>query len=148
MVATTIQEWREKNQPQEVELPSGNTALLRKVNLLELAIAGSIPTTLIVRAQDIKAGKEDWGNVMSDPDRLAEISSLIAPVVLAAFVEPAVAKEPDAEHLGIEEISMQDRMAVFQWCNADAEAVQPFRGDAEDGVEPVQDRGGDGDEAE
>lgn len=127
MPATTVQEWRAKNQPVEVELPSGNVALLRKVNVLDLAVTGDIPSTLVVDAARYKDGGVDMSRLSGDPQLFQQFLGLIDPVVIAAFVQPKVAKEATEDALGISEIDAQDKLAVFAWCNEGAEALRPFR---------------------
>jgi hypothetical protein len=118
------------------------------VSVLELALSGNIPATLIVKSAELKSGERQWTDVMSDPVQFREVLRLIEPVVIAAFVEPLVSKEGDETHLALDEVDAQDRMAVFQWCNEGAAALQSFRGESEDGVEPVSNGKIIGDEAE
>ena len=137
-IPTTIAAWRQQAAPTPVELPSGNTALLRRVSILELATSGAIPSTLIVKASEIKKGGKDWSSVLSDPEELGELMGMIKPVVIAAFVEPKVALVADDKHLGVDEIDPADQLAVFQYCNRGAVALRPFRRESQEGVEPAQ----------
>lgn len=140
---TSIAEWRARNQPQEIELPSGCRALLRKVNLLDLVVQGSIPSTLMVEAAEMSRGAQaaqDGGlALLQDPKRVKELSELLNPLVKAAFVEPRVGDEATDEQLAVDEISTTDKLAILKWCNADAEVLLPFRAEQAGDVEPARD---------
>lgn len=129
-MVTTVREWREQNAPEEVELPSGNLAMLRKVHITDLALSGAIPATLLAEAAKFSQGKDEPLAIMvQDSGDFQRWLGLINPVVIAAFVEPKVAKEPSEDALGVNEISGSDRLAVFRWCNEGASALEPFRED-------------------
>ena len=137
-MVTTVEQWRARNTPQEVELPSGAVALLRKVDILDLCFSGQIPTALVVEARQFAdRGGVDVEALQNDPEALARWMRVIEPVVIAAFVEPKVGKEPGPEQLGIGEISAQDKLAIFQWCNEAAERLRPFRPGSDASMEPV-----------
>jgi hypothetical protein len=145
----SVQEWRQRNAPVEVELPSGPVVLLRKVHIVDLVLNGTVPATLVTEAQQYsREGKLDAARLMSDPKEMEKWLGLINPVVMAAFVEPKVGRESSADQLGIEEISGGDKLAVFQWCNEGAAALEPFRAQPDKRVEPVPDGAGVRAEAE
>ncbi len=136
-MVTTVREWREQNTPEEVELPSGNKAMLRKVHITDLALSGAIPTTLLAEAAKFSKGKgEPLAIMVQNEGDFARWLGLINPVVIAAFVEPKVAKEPTDDALGVNEISGADRLAVFRWCNEGASNLESFRKGSQASVEP------------
>lgn len=142
MTVTSVQAWRAQNTPVEVRLPSGNVALLRKVHLLDLAMGGSIPSTIMTRAMDEKkAGTLSVEGMLRDPEELQRWMGAINPVVIAAFVEPRVGETRTDDTLGIDEISAEDKLAVFAWANAGAERLAEFRRSAGRDVGAAQ--GGD-----
>jgi len=139
MAAMTVREWREANAPEEVTLPSGKKALLRRVHILDVALTGEIPGTLVVKAEQFKS-RANVLDMLSQPGELAEWMGAIDAVCIAAFVAPKVGREPTEEQLGIEEVSHEDRLAIFAWVNGGAAKLEPFRPRPDAGVEPAPDR--------
>jgi len=125
-----LEEWRAKSRHQE-ELPGGLTVVIRRVDILSLAAAGKIPTTLsalVEKARSgINVGLEDFN----------EFAALVNLVVRNAIVYPPLARDgetPDAEHLSLDELDWQDRFYVYNACNAGAINLQPFRSEPETAV--------------
>jgi hypothetical protein len=48
-------------------------------------------------------------------------------VALATIVEPPVSENGDDDHLGLDEINGDDKMAIFNWVNREVEQLRPFR---------------------
>jgi hypothetical protein len=136
---TSVDEWRARNRPQEVELPSGCVALLQKVNLLDLVVQGSIPTTLLVEAAEIAQDRNGSLSMLQSPERVKELSGLLNPLVKAAFVEPKVGDESTTDQLSVDEIDTADKLAILKWCNEGVDALLPFRGEQAGDVEPAHD---------
>ncbi|MBN1814712.1 MAG: hypothetical protein JXA14_22925 [Anaerolineae bacterium] len=135
MPATSITKWRSKNKPEEVTLPSGNVALLRRVHILELARGGAIPTVLATMMSGDGKVSTNPADMLKNADDLTEMLDMIDAVVMRAFVQPKLGKEATDEQLAIGEVNVTDRMFVFRWCNGEAEQLGPFRPKPEAGVE-------------
>ena len=133
-MATTVQAWREASKPDEVTLPSGNVALLKPVSLLELVMIGLVPQTLVVGMRDINEK-----TLLDNPGKLAELQPVLNGLAQLAFVEPKVGKTATETQLGIDEVSMADKLFVFSWCNRRAQPLRPFRSKQDGDVEPVPD---------
>lgn len=134
-MVTTVREWRESNKPEEVELPSGKVALLRRVHIMDLALNGAIPSTLLAEAAQYSQKGEPLAITVRDDKDFQRWLGLINPVVIAAFVEPKVTLKPSEDTLGVEEISGSDRLTVFRWANEGASTLEPFRPTTDPGLE-------------
>ena len=121
---TDVGAWRaQREEGETVVLPSGNVARLRRVHILDLAERGEIPTPLVGIVVEM-IGK---GEIEITPENLSEYVEVINLVVQASFAEPEVGKERGPDRLGIEEIEMPDRLAVFQWCHPVRVRLRKFR---------------------
>ena len=139
-MAFSVAEWREKNRPQDVELPSGNVAKLRKVHLVDLVIQGMIPATLVAEAEALKDA--DGTALVQDLEKLTGFREMLNAVAKATFVEPPVGDEGTDAQLGVDEVPFDDLVHVFNWCNGRARQIEPFRAEPKPGVDAVPD--GDG----
>ena len=123
-----LNEWRVSRDEGELfTLPSGLVMRLRRVGLMDLAALGEVPTPLVglvetlLQRDEVELSLEDFA-------RYGEVAGL---VVKAAAVDPPVGDEPDEGQVGVGELPMADRMAVFNWANAASRVLRPFR--AEEG---------------
>lgn len=120
-----LQEWRAKQaQASEQTLPSGLTVALRKVDVMDLATSGAIPSSLSAAVtESLTTGKQITPSLADLPS----MRTIFVAVAKAAVVEPAdldVARE----------LPFNDLFFIFNWCNGEAAALKPFR-DGE--TEPV-----------
>ncbi len=137
---TNAKQWI-KSQMEEQELPSGNMAKLRKVDLLDLLAQGKIPDVLTGQVEQILS--KEKGKASLSLEQFKEFAELLNIVALVTFVEPElVAGEPDedleANKLWVGRISATDRIFVFEWANGDAKRVEPFRPKQAGDVENLQ----------
>jgi hypothetical protein len=120
-----LSEWREARKEGEIfTLPSGLKVKLRRLQLLDLVEQGQITAPLLSVADELLTSEktdlttENW--VDYEP-----VFNLVAK---ACIVDPPVADEPDAEHIGVRELPVVDRLAVYNWTvNSVLAAVIPFR---------------------
>ncbi len=128
----SLAEWRAGRET-ELPLPSGLVVTVKPVGLADLAAAGRIPAPLAGSVNKLieSAGS---GPARLHVEDLAEFGDVLALVARACIVWPPVADEPDAEHLGIGELDMTDRLAVFNFANAGAAKLAPFRQPAGESV--------------
>lgn len=112
-------------------LPGGLDVRVRKVHILDLVASGRIPETLdamVKKATSSGFGVED----------VKEFLPLINAVTVACLVEPAIGDRPDETHVTLDEIPMLDRVAIFEWANSAADALQSFRGEQAVAVESAR----------
>ena len=116
--------WRQAHERgEEVALPSGQVARVRRVHLLELVEQGKVPDTLSGLVADV-IGEGTKTPTLEELGQYIEVVNLVC---ISAFVDPPVAAEPSDEALGVEEIAFLDRAEVFRWCNEPARRLRPFR---------------------
>jgi hypothetical protein len=118
--------WR-KNRVHEVTLPSGLDVLLKDVTMTDLLLTGKLPESMMEMAQSAaEQGKKDI-----DLKALAknghDLKILIDELTMICVVEPKIAGIPDDEHIGLDELSGEDKMFIFNWVNREVEQVRSFR---------------------
>ena len=122
-----------------VYLPiAGMEAVVRRVSVATLAANGQIPQTLQTIAEDF-VGAPDKEITLAEFPKYADVVNMI---VKAAMVEPRVGDEATDEQLDVREMEFEDRIAVFNFVNAGASALRPFRAEQNAGVEPVSNDNG------
>jgi hypothetical protein len=132
-----LREWREKRKGEKRVLPSGLVVTVRRCDLLDLAAQGQIPAPLMAIAGNLVT----TGIVVTMED-FSEYATVVNLLVRACMIDPPVAEDPDEEHVGINELPMKDRIAVYSWANEGVAMLAPFR---EERREPA-DAGRSGDE--
>lgn len=136
-----LQKWR-LNASQEYVLPSGNTALLKRVGILDLAQLGQIPDTLSGQVSEMAQQEQD-GTLNFDLKDVAQFGEVIDLLTMACFVDPLVTKEGDENHLAVSEVPSIDKIAVFAWANDPAAKLQLFRPGEQDGDVHASSNGGE-----
>lgn len=127
-----LNEWRKnRDEGEAFELPSGLVMRLRRVSLLDLAEQGEVPAPLVGMVEGLL--KRD--RVELDLEEFAQYGEVAGLVLRAAAVDPPVADDPGPGVLGVRELGMNDRLAVFNWANEAARALRPFRPEAEEPVD-------------
>ena len=120
-----LAEWRSNNF-QEVELPfSGRVLQVRDVGVIDLAMEGEIPNTMLDLVQQLSDGKMSETQIMKEHS--AEFGALMNMIFVRAVVYPPVAEEPDDMHISPKDFVWGDRLALFNWVNREAQIVRPFR---------------------
>lgn len=140
---TSASAWQSKAgaKPQDVELPSGNVALLRQIPITDMLAQKMFPDSLssIISekvgqgtTKDAKSkGKDgktvvkepsndDIKDVMGDPDKILELFDLFDKVLASAVVEPKV------------KYHKEDSGEVIDWADRDDEFLYTDQVDLED----------------
>lgn len=128
----TLAQWRE-SQLHELSLPSGMTVFVRDVTMTDLMFTGKLPDAMLDMADE--ASKSNQPNI--DLKKLArngvEFKALMDALCILCVVEPPIAEKADDEHISIDELNADDKMAIFNWVNREVETMRPFR----DETQPV-----------
>jgi hypothetical protein len=120
-----LAEWRSNNY-QEVELPLSKRVLqVQDIGVIDLAIDGKIPNTMMDLVQQLSENKITETQLMKEHG--TEFGNLLNMVFLCAVVFPPVAEEPDDDHISPKDFVYGDKMALFNWVNREANIVRPFR---------------------
>lgn len=110
-----LEQWRkQRQQGEDANLPSGLTVQLRKVSMLDLAAKGDIPQTLKPQIDGLMRG--DSKVTLDTVHKFVEVIDLVVGACLAG---------PDG--LQVDELTYQDKLAVFNWANEMTGKLEPFR---------------------
>lgn len=91
---TSAKGWK-KNKGEELELPSGNVALVKRPGMLEFIKKGLVPDTLMPTVDEaVRKGKglppAQTTELLKDPTKIAAMEEMTDRVVCAVVVEPHV----------------------------------------------------------
>lgn len=123
-----LKKWREQRLHQET-LPSGLQVVLRDVDLAGVMLEGNIPNTLIdlISSEEFQSlSEEDAGKRVLGGD-MQGFNVMLRKLVEAAFVEPIVSDVADDKHILYSELSLEDKLFVFNFLSRDAQKVRSFR---------------------
>lgn len=103
---TTAKGWK-RNKGQELELPSGNVALVKRPGPEALLSNGILPDTLMpIVQQAISKGKglrpQDTQSMMEDPEQIAGMLESMNRLLVHVVVEPVVAYHQCQAEIGAE----------------------------------------------
>jgi hypothetical protein len=120
------------NRLHELTLPSGVAVWVRDASMMDLLLTGKLPENIVSFAQE----EQKKGSTEIDLKKIAksgaEFRSMLDAIVLICVVEPPIAETGDEDHLGLDEMSGDDKMEIFNWVNREVKQTQPFReGEAE-----------------
>lgn len=167
-MVTSASQWKSKNKSgeHELELPSGNTALVRRIKPEAFLEGGLIPdplTSMVMQAVNSKRGlpPAKLQEVASDPAKLAAAMEMFDRVLCYTVIEPPVEMPPvctvegcgvlynggegvhvkrshkdyhrfqeaprDAALLYADDVDLEDKQFIFQWCVGGVSDVKRFR---------------------
>jgi len=129
-----LQAWRQRqHEGEEVELPSGLVVQVVRVGMIDLALRGDVPAPLVAAVNEVMAK----GISNLTVENAAEYEGPINLVVKAAVQNPPVKDKADEHSLGVHELPIVDRLAIFRYCNRYGEQLRPFRRESTPAVEPA-----------
>lgn len=117
-----LSDWRQ-SRTETMTLPGGLEVTVKRVSIIDLIASGQVPNTLLHEVEALGRG----GSTEINLEEMPKYATAINLIVKACLVTPPVADEPDAEHLGVNELPLEDRMVIFEWAQADTKKLQPFR---------------------
>lgn len=103
LTPTPADQWVKKGAAElegiDLPLPSGNVARVKRVGLMELLAGGHIPDSLTPVAEEaVRKGKGlpklDAQEMLKDPEKLADVETLMRNVLVACVVAPQVLPVP------------------------------------------------------
>jgi hypothetical protein len=155
---TSVSQWKQKSplKPIPLELPSGNTCLVRPVGMDAFLKQGLIPNSLLgivskalAAGEAGKAGDLDMGEFMSealqDPEKLRSIFDVADAATVYCVLEPRVEPIPeedpaggvavrDPEKLYVDEIDLDDKLFIFNFAVGGTRDLEAFRQATTSGV--------------
>lgn len=139
--------WK-KNKGEELELPSGNVALVKRPGPQALLSKGILPDTLMpIVQQAIRSGKglkpQDIGDSLKDPDAIVSMLDAMDRLLVEVVVEPKVAyhkrlvddiweiipvaERNEDELIYTDDVDEEDKMFVFNYAVGGTRDLERFR---------------------
>lgn len=135
--------------PQDLEMPSGQVALVRRPGIQQLIVEGVLhkmdSLTALVDKKYVKKGKVakasdalDVQGLIGDPEALAEIMHTVDRVVCACVVKPVVHMTPSDITRRVpgviyaDSVDIQDKMFIFNWVTGGTRDLESFRRESEE----------------
>lgn len=113
-----LEQWRkQRQQGEDATLPSGLTVQLRQVSMLDLAANGQIPQTIKPQIDALMQGGGKLDRMSLDA--MNKFIGVVDLVVGACLAGP--------EGLSLDELTYQDKIAIFNWANEMTGKLAPFR---------------------
>lgn len=176
-MVTPASQWKKKNKTghHELDLPSGNTCLVRAIKPEAFLENGMIPSPLMAIVQQSINSKKGLppskvNEIANDPVKLASAMEMFDRVLVYAVIEPAVELPPvcedcgeletggkgihvdrkhekyhrfneperDEEILYADEVDLEDKQFIFQFCVGGTADVASFRKELKSTVDAVQ----------
>lgn len=117
---------------------SGLQIFVRNVTMMDLIFTGMLPEPLL----DVINDMQDKGAEEVDLKKIArngaEFNAMVNALVILAVVEPPIAEKGDEDHIGIDEMNGDDKMAIFSWVNREVKSMRSFRDEQTPPVAVVQ----------
>jgi hypothetical protein len=155
---TSAKAWKKAGdaKPQPLEVPSGNTCLVRPVGMQAFMSEGLIPNSLmgIIQAS-MEAGEkgeevdEDKvvegfiADIRSDPSKLQDMIRMADACTVYCVLEPRVLPVPAADEernpdlLYVDEVDLDDKLFLMNFAVGGTRDLEPFRERLSKGVESV-----------
>lgn len=163
LIPTPASAWQSKTaagQTEDVPLPSGNVAKLRRPGMEAFITAGIIPNSLLEiitkemekakRAKPDEAVPEmDEASVealFSDPTKLTDVMTLVDRILVYCVIEPKVKPTPGEDEPRLENVlypdmvDMDDKFFVFSYAVGGTRDLERFRGEFAASVDDVRPR--------
>lgn len=120
-------------------LPSGNVVRLRPVDLPTMLAHGKIPDLLTPIVGEMIFGKADKP-LEEKPEQAIELVELMTLVCTAAFLEPRIVDNPEADdEIHIEDVDFEDRGYVYTLVTQPTRVLYSFRRQQERDVDDLPD---------
>lgn len=119
-------------------LPSGLQVWMRDVTITDLMLTGKLPDVMLDVIEKAEQENKDGLDLRKLAKDGAELNTLMETCTILSVVEPPIADEPDEDHLGIKEISGDDKFFIFQYVNREGEKVLSFRKGQEESMANLQ----------
>ena len=142
---TPATQWKKSGQGVALDVPSGNTALVRNVGMQVFLTRGLVPNSLMPLVRKAMSGKElDLKVDDITEDQLTDMLALFDAVTVYCVVEPAVlpvpadGEERDSTALYVDEVDFDDKQFIFQWVVGGTKDLEKFRAEQAASVESVR----------
>lgn len=157
--ATSAKSWKKKAQT-ELELPSGNVALVRAMRITDMLAEGFFPENLrgeilgqigkaengVGKPGDPTDGADAIQKMFEDPEKMSDMFEIFDKVLLKCVVEPQVLPVPaddedrDEELLYVDEVDLEDKVFIFQWAVGGDDDLTSFREEFSESVGSLENK--------
>lgn len=155
---TSASAWKkqDKDEPVPLEVPSGNTCLVRPVGMQAFVSEGLIPNSLLgIVTSALEAGErgetvdEDAvvdqliSDIRSDPAKLVDMIKMADSCTLYCVLQPKVLPVPGegeqryADKLYVDEVDLDDKLFIMNFAVGGSRDLEPFREAVDKGVGTV-----------
>jgi hypothetical protein len=153
---TPASQWKRSSSidtsPHPLDLPSGNTCLMKRPGIQAFITAGLIPNPLMEVIQgmlkDAQGGKSTSADqfaaeLTGDPDKLQAAFDLADNVTVDVVVDPVVLPVPppdverEADALYVDTIDLDDKMFILQYCMGGTADLDRFRQESDSALGSV-----------
>lgn len=152
---TSAKDWKSSARtPVELELPSGNICLAINKGMKVFLEQGKVPNSLLEIVNDAVEGasgkaKKKISEAVEDKNLLADFVELMDTILVSCVMDPLIMPVPrnedgtyneDEKHpdlLYADDVDLEDKMFVFQWCVGGTKDVERFRKEYNAALEDV-----------
>jgi hypothetical protein len=117
----SLAEWRAAR-VHEVTLPSGLIVKLRKITIMDMVLRGKVSNGILAMADDAAKDGGDSLEMSKLAENAVEFNDMLDAMIQLSLVEPKIGAEEDEEHIALSDLSSDDKMAIFNFLNGDAQA--------------------------
>ena len=133
----------QKSRGTDLELPSGNIALCKRMRPEQFLTSGLLPDSMSAMVMEaIRERKglppEDAAAMAADPERLAEMVDFMDAVLIQTVIEPKIKPVPrgpegedlrtgEEEDLYPDDVDLTDKVFIFQWALSGSSDLERFR---------------------
>jgi len=115
------------DQIKELALPSGTVVFVKDATMTDLMLTGKLPDMLLDIAEESASNGQASLDLRKVSKNGPEFKILLDMLTRLCVVEPPIADVGDDDHLGIDEITADDKMAIFNWAYREVEQLKSFR---------------------
>ncbi len=118
---------RVKEMPEPLPV-SGMRVFVRDVTMMDLVLSGKLPEPLVEVIQSLEGGDtEQEVDLRKIARNGEEFGMMVDALVMLGCVEPPVAEQADIDHVGIDELAGDDKMAIFSYLHREVQTLKSFR---------------------
>lgn len=121
-----LAEWR-ASRLHEMDLPSGLPVTVRDVTMTDLMMTGRLPDSFLEMAQEAAKNNAADFDLKTLTKNAADFRAMLDALVELALVSPKVGSVSDDEHITLDELPNDDKMAIFNHLNREVTALHSFR---------------------
>lgn len=138
-------QWGTVGQSEDLEMPSGQLALVRRPGLQKLMQAGVLNNmdvlTKIVQSDHVQktgaVGMDQITDLLNDPQKIDEMMRVIDKIVVYCVVQPELHMTPDdvtnrvPGRVYADQVELDDKMFIFQFAMGGTRDLDRFRKESE-----------------